>query len=83
MSNWRRGLTHGVYESCLDPEIEIKSYCECGRNCMMRWSIYRNGESIPSEFYSHLSDAKKAADEMIKDRPDTLTTHTHKGTTCK
>ena len=70
MSNWSRGSVHGVYESRIDPEIEIKTYCECGRNCMMRWSIYRDGEAIPSEFYNYLSDAKKAADRIIEEGAD-------------
>jgi hypothetical protein len=67
MSNWARGDINGVYESRVDPDFEIKIYCECGHNCMMRWAIYRDGEAMQSEFYSHLSDAKKAADLMIED----------------
>jgi hypothetical protein len=34
---------------------------------MMRWSIYRDGEAIPSEFFNYLSDAKKAADRIIEE----------------
>jgi hypothetical protein len=46
---WTRENT-GVYTNKKDPRFSVRTYCECGRNCLMAWGVYFGDESISSYY---------------------------------
>lgn len=42
MNVWKRDMP-GVYTHRNHPQLQVKTYCTCGHNCMMRWAVYLDG----------------------------------------
>jgi hypothetical protein len=56
----------GFYESTKDPRISVRTYCECSYpNCIMKWAVYKDDESMESEYYCTRVEATASANEMI------------------
>ena len=61
---WKR-IMPGVYRNRTAPRVEIKTYCECGRNCMMRWAVYVDDQALESHFYCTYAEAKEGARAVV------------------
>lgn len=71
MSDWHRVMP-GVYRHRREPSLEVKTFCECGRNCMMRWAVYIDGVAggDRSLFFSTRAEATREAEALISPSPN-------------
>lgn len=61
-SVWHRVMP-GVYAHRIQPRLAVKTYCECGHNCMMRWAVYWDGVAGAEQslFFPTRAEATRAA----------------------
>jgi hypothetical protein len=55
----------GWYVSKLDSRVEVKTYCECGRNCSVAWAVYKNDEVFESSYHWTRASATADAESRI------------------
>jgi len=64
MTVWKREMA-GVYTLLIDPQFQVKSYCECTySNCIMKWAVYLEDEPIDSMYFWSLNKAKEQAEAL-------------------
>ena len=65
MSAWSRKMP-GVYISRTNPRVKVQTYCECSRsNCMMKWAVYLDEQSVDSSFGWTRAEATQDANKLI------------------
>ena len=65
MNAWKKVMA-GFYESTINPSISVRTYCECSTaNCIMKWAVYKDDESMESEYYCTFNEARSSANTII------------------
>lgn len=66
MSAWTRKM-RGWYVSAANPRLEVKTYCDCGRNCSMAWAVYVDDEVYQWMYANTRAEATAMAERALQE----------------
>ena len=64
-STWRR-VNPGQYQSRINPDVQVATYCDCSYStCMMKWAVSVDDEIVEHTFSFTRAEATAEANKLI------------------